>query len=312
MVIVCGTDLAVPGDTAAMAALLTAQAFGDEVELDAVIDRGFERRTLGSSTRARNVSDAAELELQAELRRIPTFGVDVAHVVLEGDPATALLARARARGARLIVLGQNGHHLPSLFHGGNVVDRTLRAADRPVLIVTTGSDEYDEPTAPLAGLQRWATGAAPLQVMAVLDDGQRAEAHVRGFVNSLRQHHACDVTFVAPFVPSVELRRASEPLPLGEADPALPAIVESRLVDTLPLLNGDGRSRVVALPVWDRSSLASVLDAQARLIGAELVVVPGRRHGRWDAFVARAPELELAGISHAPVVCVPADLPVAV
>lgn len=315
MVIVCGTDLATPGDTAAMAALLAARAFGDEVELDAVVDPGFDRRVLANSTAARSPTHAAELELEAERKRIPTFGVDVSNVVLEGDPAHALVARARARDARLIVLGQNGHHLPSLFYRRNVVDRTLQEADRPVLIVTTGADELDEAVAPLAGLQRWASGMAPLRVMAVLEErgdddaeDERSVARVLSFVSSLRRHHACDVTLVAPFVPSLELRRASEPLALGEADPSLPLLVEQRLEERLAPLDGEGRRSIVGLPVWDRSALPSVLDAEARLLDADLVVMPAHRHGAWDAFVGRAPELELAGLSHAPIVCVPVEL----
>jgi nucleotide-binding universal stress UspA family protein len=316
MVIVCGTDLAESGDTAAAAAVFAGEALGDEVELDAVVDRDFDRRTLRHSTPARHAAQAAELELEAELERVPAAGAATTRVVLEGDPAEALLARARARDARLIVLGQNGHHLPSLFYRRNVVDRVVWATDRPVMIVSTGSGEYDEPVTHLAALARWARGEAPLKVAAVLDqqgvddaDDERAAPGVVSFVNSLRRHRACDVTFLGVFAPARELERVPEPLTYGEADPELITFVERRLLHALTdLVEGEGRMRVFGVPLWDRSALASVVDAEARLLDAELVVVPARRHSRWDTLLARAPELELAGLSHAPVACVPVEL----
>lgn len=73
--------------------------------------------------------------LQVLRERLSGQGVDVSQAFIEGFPHTGLADAARALGADLIVVGTHGRTGLSRILLGSVAERTIREADRSVLVV---------------------------------------------------------------------------------------------------------------------------------------------------------------------------------
>jgi nucleotide-binding universal stress UspA family protein len=71
----------------------------------------------------------------AELReRLSGQGVEISHVVVDGYADTAIAATAHELGAALIVVGSHGHTGVRRFLLGSVAEKTVRLAERSVLV----------------------------------------------------------------------------------------------------------------------------------------------------------------------------------
>ena len=73
--------------------------------------------------------------LRPQADRLRDDGIDVTEIVLEGEPAEAIEAAARARGIDLIVLGHHGADAGSLPAPGSVVEALSHTCPCPLLIV---------------------------------------------------------------------------------------------------------------------------------------------------------------------------------
>lgn len=84
---------------------------------------------------AREHRQAVHHELEALVRASAGTGLPHAVTVVEGRPASAILERAEARAADLIVIGSHGRTGLARFRLGSVAEEVAREAGRPVLVV---------------------------------------------------------------------------------------------------------------------------------------------------------------------------------
>src|SRR6185436_15463765 len=131
--------------------------------------------------------------------------VSVRPQVLRGQPHEKILEHAREEDAVMIVLGTCGLAAVERWMLGSVADRTVRSADRPVVLV---------PRAPEGNV--WAPRASPAtprspRVIAGLGDADDHE--VVRFVAGLRRAATVEVTFVHLYWPIGEYERLGLPGP---------------------------------------------------------------------------------------------------
>jgi nucleotide-binding universal stress UspA family protein len=185
--------------------------------------------------------------------------------VIEGLPHRTLLERAREIGADLIVIGANERPALERLLLSSVAERTVRAADRPVLVVPPG-------------LETWPAGPE-LRVVAGLD-GRRASDGVIELVRGLRGRFPCQVTFLRLYWAPEEYERLglTGARSLDGADPEVVADLDRRLRRQIGMLPGPGDVSVIVEATWGDPSWRLLEAAHER--HADLVVVGAEsRHG---------------------------------
>ena len=143
MKILCPTDFSERGRAAARVAVDLASRTNGAVELFHVVPaRTTDRVALAAD--AASLDDAlrsdGQARLAAECRELAVEGVEVTPGLGDGDGdvESSILARAKAIAADIIVMGAHARPAVERFILGSAAERTLRRADRPVIIVPPG------------------------------------------------------------------------------------------------------------------------------------------------------------------------------
>jgi nucleotide-binding universal stress UspA family protein len=299
--ILCATDFSPQADAALAWATALARRSGASVDLVHVARPYREdSRTLvfeaaminaaavdGETTRLRELAEKTSRER----------GVSIRPLVLRGEPHEVLLAHAAQEEAGLVVMGTCGLASAERWMLGSVAERTVRATDRPVVLVPRPQEPspWDEeaPRAPrvLAGL------------------GERDDVGVRRFLVALRRERACDVTFTHLYWPLVEyarlgLRGPRDPI---AADPDVVKNLERALRRRIEL-SGAGQVELDIRPAWGDTTANLLVAAEEN--GADLVVVGVERRRGVGATFSRSIAERLAVQSrYVPIVCVPTEEP---
>jgi nucleotide-binding universal stress UspA family protein len=283
MKILSPIDFSERGRSAARVAVDLARRTRGAVELFHVVPpRTTDRVALAAD--AASLDDAlrrdGEARLAAECRELAVPGVEITSSLGDGDVESSILARAQAIAADVIVMGAHGRPAVERFILGSAAERTLRRADRPVIIVPPG----------LYRLGGGPEGRLPLRVVAALD-GRSASAGAIEFVRALRRHFACDVTFVRLYWPVEEYVRLGliGERSLFEADADVIADLSRRMAIDVGALPGSGRVAFAVEPAWGDPA-AALLAFTGKQEGD--IVVMGAESRRGLARVAHPPVAE--------------------
>jgi nucleotide-binding universal stress UspA family protein len=296
--IVCATDFSPHAEAALAWAAALARRSGADVDLVHVA-RPYhdDSRTLvfeGSLIDAANV-ESATLRLRDIARTASeAHGVSVRPCMCRGEPHEEILGHARKEEARLVVLGTCGLASLERWMLGSVAERTVRAADRPVVLVP-------RPQSP----SPWREGAprAP-RVLAGL--GERDDAGLVAFIADLRSAAPCDVTFTHLYWPLVEYARlgltgprdpiAADPEVVQNLEPAL-----RRKIDGLP---GRGQVALDIRPAWG-DTIANIFVAGQEHEADLLVVGVEHRTGFGHGLTRSVGERLAVESRYVPIACVP-------
>ena len=152
--ILVGTDFSEPSDAARRTAVELARRLGAELEIVHVEEPlpayAFSEGALPDLPRLQEeVRNWAERELEQQAKEARAAGVPVTTAVLLGTPANAIVEKARADGADLIVAGTHGRTGLERVLLGSVAERIVRNAPCPVLTVrnTPGAQQGARPKA---------------------------------------------------------------------------------------------------------------------------------------------------------------------
>jgi nucleotide-binding universal stress UspA family protein len=267
--------------------ILCAVDFGERAAAAAGVARDLARRTSGSvelvhvvpppvasvealavdnAVLEARVRDEARARLEALRQQIAAGGLPVTTHLAEGDVEAQLLARAGAIAADLVVMGAHGRPALERLLLGSVAERTVRVADRPVLIVPPAAEPPPE-------------AAGALRVLVALD-GRSASDGALGFVRGLRARVACDVTFLRLYWPLEEIARLGlrGTRDLFAPDPEIVADLERTLRLHVGVLPGAGATTFAVVPAWGEPSSRLLAEAGTRAV--DLLVMGGEsRHG---------------------------------
>jgi len=292
--VVCGTDFSPQADGALAWAAAMARRDGGDISLVYAI---------GNASVSSSVLAFEAEQIRFDTERLGehanaasrALGVPIRPRILRGEAHEAILRHACEEDARLIVIGTGGRGAAEHLALGSVAARTVRSADRPVVLVPrrTAADA-------------WAAGAAGApRVLAGLGDGD--DAALLRFVASLRDASPCDVTFLHLYWPMAEYARlglqGSRDLFKGDPDVVknLTPALRAKTAD----LRGQGAVTLDIRPAWGEPAfnlLAAVDDCDADL----LVVGAHERHGV-GRFLTRSIAQRLAHQSRdVPIAVVPA------
>jgi nucleotide-binding universal stress UspA family protein len=244
MKILCATDFTPRASVASNVALDLARLTSGSVEvLHVVPPRTTDMIALAADAAVLDgqVRSDAEARLTGQCRELAGTGVPVTSSVREGDVESTILARAKEMGADLIVMGANGRSALGRFALGSGADRTVRRADRPVLIVP----------AEVESLTREKNGTRQLQVVVALD-GRAASDGALEFAGTLRRHAPCDVTFLRLYWPIEEYARLglTGPRDFLTPDPEVTADLQRTLGLQVGVLPGSGRTTFAIEATW--------------------------------------------------------------
>jgi nucleotide-binding universal stress UspA family protein len=270
--IVCATDFSPQGEGAVAWAAAMARRDGGSVDLVHVahhVSKVERVLILGSAMLDAEQTSAARARLaEAARAAAQAFGIPVRPHLLDGEPHEAVLKHAREQDARMIVLGSGGAVAVERLMLGSVAERTVRSADRPVVLV---------PRRPEPDVWTKGSGRAP-RVLAGLGDGD--DAPLLHFAASLRREAPCDVTFLRLYWPIGEYARLGLQgrRELFEADPEVVKNLEPALRTKIEGLVGRGSVNLDIRPAWGEP--ASNLLAAVEACEADLLVVGAHeRHG---------------------------------
>jgi nucleotide-binding universal stress UspA family protein len=241
MKILCGTDFSSEARRAVAASAHLARMLGSNVRLVHVLDIPGAEEVLAAQAVAR-VTDFFEAEkarlealLRQEVQRVETIGVAGGGAtfeceVLAGRPDEAVIARAVATRADLIVVSALGRRGPRLWALGSTADRIAQRAPCPVLVVRD-----EEP------FRAWAASERPLRVLLGLDLTPTSDAALRWLLG-LRARGP--IAFTAAHVywpPDLRAKISSHGLPIGkdrpEAERALERTLRERVAQIAPALS---------------------------------------------------------------------------
>jgi nucleotide-binding universal stress UspA family protein len=303
--IVCATDFSPQSEAALAWAAALARRDGGHVDLVHVAPPTREDSRMlvfdAAEFDAEQVRAATEKLREGARAASGEFGVSVRPQLLRGRPHEELLRHAREEDARLVVVGTCGLAAVERWMLGSVAERTVRAADRPVVLV---------PRPPEAGV--WASrgpggpARAPRVVAAL---GQGDDVDLLRFVAGLRRGAPADVTFVHLYWPIAEYERLGlvGRRELFGADPDVVASLEPGLRAKISGVPGQGAVALDIRPAWGEPAsnlLVAVEEREADL----LVVGAHERHG-----LSRFVEGTLAGrlarqARYVPIAVVPTEV----
>lgn len=249
MTIVCGVDFS---DGSAAAARVAA-AIAARLRLPLEVVHAVDSTSVDRATAQR--LDAVVEALRAEL------GSSVEGRVEAGAADEALVARARQRDGRLLVVGSLGGRRQAHSLLGTVAERTAQSSPIPVLIVRDA-----------APLLAWARGERPLRAMVGVEPTSLSHAALR-WAEGLREVGPCELIVVRIFWPAEVHERAGVPgpIPLDHLPPA----IEQRLLDDLRRWAGTpsscGQTEFLVKPGWGR--VDTHLTQAAAGSSADLLVV---------------------------------------
>jgi nucleotide-binding universal stress UspA family protein len=238
------------------------------------------------------VTRSVEARVAAEARALGEAGVSATAWLGQGDVEATLLERAAEIAAEMIVLGGNARTTLGRLVLGSGADRTIRRADRPVLIVPEGVKSIG------------AEGGG-LRVLAAVE-GRALGRGVLDFLRGLRQEVPCDVSFLRLYWPPEEYER----LGLKGArdflttDPEIVGDLQRHLATEVGALPGAGRTSFVVEATWGDPARRILEVANERQAG---LLVMGAESRRGWARVSHPPVAESVArhASAVPVLFVP-------
>jgi len=263
--ILCGTDLSVASEPALKAAAALARKQGRELLLATVLPR--------EDSGARR---SAELRIEqdaGELRR--DFHLQVETCVLEGVPEQRLLELAKARSAKLIVVGAEGSSKRSR-RLGSVPEHLCQTAEIPVFVARNAD-----------GLSDWSRGARTLRVLlgsGLGDASTAALAYVGGWPDL-----ALTVAHIAwPYGEHYRLG-VSGPMPLDHLRPEVHHQLLGDLGRWTAQVQSSASPHLKVVPGWGRidshlAQLAQEKEADVLVVGSHQRNVTARL---WHGSVSR-------------------------
>jgi nucleotide-binding universal stress UspA family protein len=298
--IVCATDFSPQSEAALAWATAIARRDGGHVDLVHVARPDQEdSRTLVFEDALVDADQvrAAQEQVRETARRVSQeTGVSVRPQVLRGEAHLKVLEYARQEDARLIVLGTCGLQAFDRMLLGSVAERTVRAADRPVVLVPRAQEP--SPWSPDAvRAPRVVAGLGPSDDVALLR-----------FVADLRREGACDVTCTHLYWPLVEYAR------LGLGGPRDPIAPDPDVVKNLePVLRqkvgnlpGRGQITMDIRPAWGDTTANLMLAVEER--SADLLVIGvDHRHTAGLPFSRTIAERLARTSRYVPIACVPVE-----
>jgi nucleotide-binding universal stress UspA family protein len=302
--IVCATDFSPEAETALAWAATMARRDGGHVDLVHVLPPGNEdRRLLVFDTvqfDAEQVRAATDRLREAARRAAAEFGVSIRPQNLRGEFHEGILKHAREEEARMIVMGAGGLGAVDRLVLGSVAERTLRSADRPVVLVPRQCSFAVWSAAP------GVTPARAARVVAALGNGE--DAAIVRFVSGLRREAPCDVTFLHLYWPIGEYARLglNGRRDLFAPDPDVVKNLEPALRVKTNSLPGSGTANLEIRPAWGEPAsnlLVAVEDREADL----LVVGAHERKGIAGIFTSSIAQRLARHARYVPIAVVPAD-----
>lgn len=272
MKILCPTDFSVPARAAARVAIELAVRTSGSVELLHVVpSRTGDMVALASDAAVVDgqIRTAGQMRLATERRELGCGGgVETTSWLADGDVETAILARASAVHADLIIMAAHSRSVWERFALGSTAEHIVRRADRPVLIVP--------PSAPAFETRANRAGGGGLRVTLAM--GTTANAAALAFVESLRRTTACDVTVLRLYWPVEEIQRlgliGARSMTAPDSDIVLD-LERSLRAQVDPVL-GDGKISYVIEPAWGEPA-ERILDAAGER-GCDLLVMGAESH----------------------------------
>jgi nucleotide-binding universal stress UspA family protein len=305
MRILCAVDLSPQSKAAIRLAARVAARFGDTVQLlhvlappsvlspePVVADRPF------PDPQERAAQERLS-DLAASVAR--ESGVQIETEVLLGHPALLIAEHARSINARMIVVGLGSRRALARWFLGSVAERTVRNADRPVLVAPSD----DGTAASVAGPSVWTEKGRPLRVLVGLDRTHASDAALT-YARGLRHLGACDVTFVHIYWPPDEFQRLGllGRRELLDPDAEVVESLEREFRLRVGVLPGQGEVSFSVQPGWGSTATHLLLGAE---LGRFDLIVVATEHRRgldrlWHGSVAEA---LVRATTVTPVICVP-------
>jgi nucleotide-binding universal stress UspA family protein len=298
--ILCATDFSPQAEAALTWAATVARRSGATVDLVHVA-RAYreDSRTLVFEAA---LIDAANIEAAtAKLRETAEkasreHGVSIRPFVLRGEPHSAILEHAWQEEARLLVLGTCGLASPERWMLGSVAERTVRATDRPVVLVPRAQEPNP-----------WKAGA-PRAPRVLAGFGDREDEGVRRFLADVRRGGACDVTFTHLYWPVAENARLGLEGPRDPIapDPDVVKNLQPALRRRIEGLAGAGQVTLDIRPAWGNTTANLLVAAEDHAVDLVVVGVK-RRQGVGGAFAKSVGEQLSLQSRYIPIACVPAE-----
>jgi nucleotide-binding universal stress UspA family protein len=301
MKIIAATDFSPAAANAARSAARLARKLGDSLLLVRVIEPPVdvypEVRVPESGAFEAALRRSNQALMDQEVAALAAEGVPVEGQVLHGSPTGELLTLAVHEGARLIVMGTRGHSALGRLVLGSVVERTVRAASCPVLVVPPDVTPF----------QHWSK-ERPLTIVAGYDLDAAGDA-VLATLQRLAQADSCQVTLVHGYWPPAEYTRLGLDgrRDIFATDPEVVAILEREIRARTPQLDGAEHTRLRIEAMW--GPLGWNLANDAKTAGADLVVVGTRQLHGWQRVKRGTSVLGVLRNARTAVLCVPATPP---
>lgn len=295
MNITCGTDFSLHANKAALAAATLAARQGGTLSLVHVLD--IRHYSNPSTELLKHLRDSRQKKLDALADRARRRAAKVETHLLEWSPAMALTEFGKKAATQLLVVSANGQIAPTKWFAGSVTDQAAQAASIPTMVIREA-----------AGIEAWAYGKRPLNVLVAYDFSASADAALR-WAASLREIAACEITVV--YVASAANERAR----LGVAPPMSPLyypsglrkFLEQELRQKSDAVFGENAVKLCVKADWGRPDSHLIEIAGESRVDLLVVGTSQRRGlGRLGS-VSRA----LVHYAHMNVACVPAPMAVA-
>lgn len=259
--ILCATDFSAESSRASDAAAALAAKTGEGLTL-VHVSGTCEAADEGLSSA---LHLAAEERLRAEADRLRETGAEVAEVVLDGSPSSALLDYLEESPGRLLVVasGEKRTFSARWFSGG-LIERLARNSKIPTLVLR-------DPVV----LEEWLGQDRPLRI--TIEVGSHASSDVPlQWLADLARIGPCEVTAVyLHWVPEETLRLGLPDTSLFENSRQLQMMLERELRERTAEVLGDLPVTIRVEPRWGRADLPLLGLAEAA--GADLIIVGARR-----------------------------------
>ncbi|MFD1599107.1 universal stress protein [Halobellus rarus] len=141
-------DGSAPSETAADHAIRLARDADATLSVVSVVDvEALSAAKLDTKALLDGYEAEAERHVAAVADRARESGVDVETAVLRGAPYRAILDRAEAVDADLVVMGSHGRRGLERYLLGSTTERVLRLSPAPVLVLRSDEGDYQDPDA---------------------------------------------------------------------------------------------------------------------------------------------------------------------
>jgi nucleotide-binding universal stress UspA family protein len=301
MKIIAATDFSPAAANATRSAVRLARKLGDSILLVRVLEPPVdvypEVRVPESTAFEAVIRRSNEALMEKEVAALAGEGVPIEGKILHGSPFEELVTLAVREGARLIVMGTRGHSALARLVLGSVVERTVRAASCPVLVVPPD----------VAPFERWSK-ERPLRILAGYDLDAAGDAML-SCLQRFAQADSCQVTLVHGYWPPVEYTRLGlyGRRDLFATDPEVVAVLEREIRARTPQLDGAEHTRLRIEAIW--GPLGDTLAQDAEADSADLVVVGTRQLHGWQRMRRGTSVLGVLRRARRAVLCVPAPPP---